>query len=231
MGWREFWDGEHSIYVSDRHRRLHYRQVARDIAALVPSRDAHVLDVGCGEALSADIVADACGRLYLCDAAPSVRAGLIARHVSREDVQVLPPEAVESAIPEGSLDLVVANSLVQYLKRDELEALLGLWRGRLKAGGILVVADVIPPDVGPLADAGALLRFAFTGGFLIAAVAGLARTALSDYRTIRARNGIATYAARDMERLLREAGFAAVRQRDNIGHNPRRMTFVAQKRD
>ena len=57
--WRDFWNRDNSIYVSERHKTLHYREIAADIAALSPHRFAHILDHGCGEALSADRVAAA----------------------------------------------------------------------------------------------------------------------------------------------------------------------------
>src|SRR5688500_5562537 len=76
MNWRAFWDRDTPIYVSERHKVLHYARLASDIAALVPSPDAAVLDYGCGEALSADRIAARCGRLYLCDAAGTVRERL-----------------------------------------------------------------------------------------------------------------------------------------------------------
>jgi len=51
------------IYVNERHRDVHYRTIATDISKLVPSPDAKVLDYGCGEATSANLVAEAwaCG--------------------------------------------------------------------------------------------------------------------------------------------------------------------------
>ena len=72
--WREFWDSAHSIYVSDRHKDVHYRDVAEQVAAFVPHMDARVLDHGCGEAIHADLVANVAREVILCDAAPSVRA-------------------------------------------------------------------------------------------------------------------------------------------------------------
>ena len=204
--WVEFWDGEHAIYVSDRHKLLHARAVGRDIIRHIASPDAVVLDHGCGEANYAASVAAHCRQLYLCEAAPGLRQALARRVAVIRNVVVLAPAEVEG-FPAGTLDLVVANSLVQYLTRDELASLLRTWRGRLKPSGVLVVADVIPPDVSPLADAAALLRFAWTGGFLTAALAGLARTALSDYRKIRVQLGLATYSEADFATLLAEAGF------------------------
>lgn len=226
MSWRDFWNADTPIYVSERHKALHYGLIARDIVGCVPGREAIVLDHGCGEALAADRVAAACSRLYLCDGAPLVRARLLARFGSEPAIEVIAPEEV-GAIPEGSLDLVVVNSLLQYLPLDEFRDLLGLWRSRLRSGGRLVLADVIPPDASALDDVRALLRFAWSGGFFVAAVAGLARTALSDYRTLRAELGLTHYGEAEMLALLAERGFAASRAPRNFGHNQRRMTFVA----
>ena len=227
MNWREYWNRDTPIYVSERHKVLHYQLVGSDIAALVPSPEAHVLDHGCGEALSAGRVAARCARLYLCDAAPLLRERLAGRFGSNPKIAVLAPEEVER-LPDGSLDLVVANSLVQYLSRDELRDLLRLWRAKLKREGRLVLADVIPPALGPIADARALLGFAWKGGFAARAVLGLVRTALSDYRKLRNALGLSTYAEGEMIELLAAEGFSGGRQRKNIGHNQARMTFVAR---
>jgi SAM-dependent methyltransferase len=197
------------------------------VAALVPSPDAVVLDYGCGEALSAEHVAARCTRLYLCDAAPLVRERLVRRFGGSQRIAVLAPEEV-GELPDASIDLVVANSLVQYLSHDELRDCLLLWRTKLKRSGQLVLADVVPPDVSPLADAAALLSFARRGGFLKDAVIGLARTSLSEYRRLRRDLGLARYTEGEMIAILCEGGFTARRRWPNLGHNQARMTFVAQ---
>jgi len=228
MSWRDFWNGEHAIYVSDRHKSLHYRRIAQDIAAAVPSKQAVVLDVGCGEALSADLVAAACGRLILCEAAPTVREKLQARFGALANVSVVSPEEVE-ALPDRSLDLVVANSLIQYLGTDELNRSLATWLSKLKPSGELILADVVPPDLSPVTDATELLGFAWRGGFFVAALGGLVRTVFSDYRKLRAQYGLSTYTANGITGLIEAAGFKGVTRRANFGHNPHRMAFSARK--
>lgn len=228
MSWRDFWNGEHAIYVSPRHKALHYRQIATDLIGHIPAPDAVVLDHGCGEALDAGRVAGHCGKLYLCEAAPSVRDKLRAMLGGKTNVAVVSPEEVE-ALPDETLDLVVANSLIQYLSREELVALLATWRGKLRPGGRLVVADIIPPDVSPLTDASQLLAFAWRGGFLTAALAGLVRTAFSDYRKLRAQYGLSTYRIDDITGLIAAAGFEDVTAAKNFGHNPHRLTLVGRK--
>ncbi len=224
--WIDYWDGTHAIYVSERHKQRHAAAVGRDILQQVHAPDAVVLDHGCGEALYAEAVAAGCRRLILCEAAPAVRGKLAARVAGHATIEVIGAEAV-AGLADASLDLVVANSLVQYLTRAELSGLLDLWRGKLKPGGSLVVADVIPPDVRPLTDALALLKFGWQGGFLGAALLGLARTAVSDYRNVRATLGFSTYAEAELVALLGAHGFEGRRLRPNFGHNQARMTFRA----
>jgi SAM-dependent methyltransferase len=222
--WVSFWDSDHPIYVNARHLDVHYRKIAEDIARLVPSLDSRVLDHGSGEALHADRIAAVCGGLFLCEAAPKVRRRLAERFGDEAKIRAIGPEEV-ARLPDECLDLVVANSLVQYLKLDELKSLIATWHRKLKPGGALVIADVIPPGQGAVADVLALLRFAAANGFLMAAVGGLARTAFSPYRRLRAELGLAHYPEAEMLRLLREAGFSAERLRPNLGHNQNRMAF------
>jgi SAM-dependent methyltransferase len=224
--WREFWDNAHSIYVSERHKDVHYRDVAEQLAAFVPSPQARVLDHGSGEAIHADLVAARAGELLLCDSAATVRASITGRFVGNPKIKVIAPEDVER-LPDARLDLIFANSLVQYLTADELGRMLALWRRLLAPGGGLIVADVIPPEVDALSDGLALLRYAAANGFLGAALVGLTRTALSRYRRLRNELGIARYSEADFLQKLRAAGFSAARMPKNVEHNPARMTFRA----
>ena len=226
--WREFWDSAHSIYVSDRHKDVHYRDVAGQLAAFVPSPDARVLDFGSGEAIHADLVAARAHELILCDAAASVRAAIADRFAANAKIKVMAPEQVEQ-LPAACLDLVFANSLVQYLTAAELDRMLALWRRLLAPGGVLIVADVIPPDDGVATDTVALLRYAARNGFLLAAIGGILRTVFSGYRRLRTRLGIATYGEAEFRAKLAAAGFAAERLPFNLEHNPARMTFRARR--
>jgi SAM-dependent methyltransferase len=225
--WREFWDSAHSIYVSERHKDVHYRDVAEQLAAFVPSPQARVLDYGSGEAIHADLVAARADELILCDAAATVRASIAARFAGNLKIRVIAPEDLER-LPEASLDLIFANSVVQYLTPAELDRLLALWRRLLAPEGVLIVADVIPPEVGALSDGIALLRYAAKHRFVGAALMGLARTALSRYRQLRSELGIARYSEADFRQKLRAAGFFAERLAQNVEHNPARMTFRAR---
>jgi ubiquinone/menaquinone biosynthesis C-methylase UbiE len=227
MNWREFWNADTPIYVSKRHKHVHYQRIAKDIERLLPGPEARVVDYGCGEALAAGRLAELCAHLYLCDGAQIVRDRLRQRLASVANVTIVSPEALE-AVPDRSIDLIVVNSVVQYLSKSQVVACLAQWHRKLSASGRLVVADVIPPGIGPLTDATALLRFAAANGFLIAAFAGLVRTFFSDYRRVRAQLGLAHYSEDEFLKILRDSGFTAQRMPWNFGHNDARMAFEAR---
>lgn len=226
--WIEYWNTDHPIYVNDRHLTLHYRGIAQGIADLVPDEDAHVLDFGCGEALSADLIARKCRRLLLVDSAPSIREKLKARFGGNRAIHVLSPEEAK-ALAAGSLDLVVIHSVAQYLAKPDFAALVADFSGKLKPGGSLIVGDILPNDLSAMTDALALLHFGFEGGFLVPAFLGLVKTALSDYRKIRAELGLTHYEETEMLALLEKAGLTARRLEKNLGHNQARMAFGAVK--
>lgn len=225
--WVGFWDSPHSIYVNARHIDVHYRDIATAIAGFVPGPQARVLDFGCGEALHSDMVAKVAGTVVLSDAAPSVRRNLAERFVRVPNIAVASPDDLR-AMPDGVFDLIVANSVVQYLSRTDLDGVLAEWRRLLAPDGVLIVADVIPPDVGALSDLLALLRYAWTNGFLIAALIGVVRTAFSSYSKLRQQLGIAKYTEDEFRAILTKAGFTAERLPGNMEHNPARISFRAR---
>src|SRR3954470_1887690 len=225
--WIDYYDSTHTIYASKLHRDLHFQVIARDIIGYISSPDAVVLDYACGEALSAAKVADACAKLYLAEPAPGVRGRLIARFAPNTKIRVRSLDDLRN-MDEKSIDLVIMNSVAQYMTATELDAAFGVIRRLLKPGGRLVIGDILRPEVGMAKDVVALLKFAATHGFLKDACYGLASTALSDYRQLRTRVGLQRYSENEMVAKLAASGFTASRAHSNIGHNPWRMTFVAR---
>jgi len=85
-----------------------------------------------------------------------------------------------AALPAASFDAIVMHSVAQYLTPRSSTAAC---RFPPAAGrdGLLILGDIIPPQVSAAVDAMALLRFAAANGFLGAAIVGLARTLASEY--------------------------------------------------
>ena len=226
--WVEYYDSDHSIYVSARHRDVHYARLAEAFARHVPAGAACVLDFGCGEALHAGRVAEAARRLMLAEAGPTVRARLVARFKDDPRIAVVSTEAV-AELPPGSLDMVILHSVSQYLSGQEFDRIAALFHRLLQPGGLLLVGDVVPPTASMIADTWALLRFGWRDGFFHAAVWGLVRTFFSDYRRLRAKMGLTRYTEQEMTAKLAASGFTARRAPVNLGHLASRMTFLAHK--
>jgi len=227
--WRDFWDRPNRIYVNDRHRQVHYARVADDILSELPAEPGVVLDYGCGEALEADRVAARCQRLLLCESGSSLRAGLSARFAGNAAISIMAPEDVAD-LPDGELDLVVMNSVLQYLTREDFAALATALRPKLARDGRLILADLIPPDSSVVTDVSSLLGSAAQNGFFLAALAGLAQTFVSDYRRLRQELGLTTYSEGEIRALLEGAGYAAERRPRNFGFNQQRMAFIARRK-
>jgi SAM-dependent methyltransferase len=226
--WITYYDSDHSIYVNARHRDVHYARLADAITRHVPGSTAAVLDYGCGEALHADRVADAAGRLTLAEAGPAVRGRLIERFKGNPKIMVMSTDRAASLLPQ-SFDMVILHSVSQYLTPEEFDCTVALFNRLLQPGGLLLVGDVVPPDASAMSDAAALLRFGWQDGFFFAAVVGLIRTFFSDYWRLRTKVGLTRYSEQQMARKLAKAGFKVKRAAANLGHLATRMTFLARK--
>lgn len=229
MSWVEYWNGKPTIYVNDRHREAHDFDIAFSIVRHLPVSRPHVLDFGCGEATRARYIASRCAKLYLWDAAASVRDRLHHRFGSAPDIVVLDHLGTEE-LGDRTIDLIVVSSVVQYMTRRDLTEALREFRRLLAPGGRLVIADVIPPNLGVVHDAWQLFRFARQERFLPAAISGLLRTATSTYLVKRSKMRLTKFHEHEFLELLDTGGFVGQRVERNFGHNQRRMTFEAHLR-
>lgn len=227
--WLSFWDNPHFIYVSARHKDVHYQLIAKEIAAVVSEPNARVLDYGSGEALHAEIVAASCSELVLCEAAATVRAGLEKRFAENPRIRVVAPHEI-ARLPEHSFDLIIMHSVLQYVTPTGAGMLFALFHRILKSDGLLVVSDVVQPQTAAATDALMLLCFGLANGFFFAALWGLMRTLLSDYWRLRSNLGLSRYAQTAIIEKLNAAGFSAERAPVNIGHNQERRTYHARPR-
>lgn len=226
--WLDFWNGEHRIYANETHLRAHYAQNAADVLALLPGKAVDLLDWGCGPALSAPTWADAGVRVSLYDKAHASQAKLKATFGSDSRLRVL-TDADYAALPGESFDVLLVNSVIQYLTPDEFRGVLPELRRLLRPGGRLLLADVLPTTGSMIADVKTLLGAGMRHGFLFAAVGSLAHTFFSGYRKLRQRLGLTVYTPEQVIEVLNASGFAAVRVPKNIGFSKHRMTFDARK--
>ena len=225
-GWVDFWNRPNAIYANQRNLEAHFACLQSDLEAHLPEGGT-VLDFGCGDALTAEAMAKRCRNVWLYDAAPVVRQRLRDRLAGHPGIRILDDDDL-AALPAGSVDLVLAVSVLQYIPREELDAVLRLWRGLVSARGRILIADVVDPDTPMLRDIASQLSMARQHGFLMAALMGLGRMALSDYRRIRRESGFSTYRPAELQSRLSAAGLQAERLPKNIGPTPHRHSFVAR---
>ena len=226
MSWVDYWNGKPTIYVNDRHREAHDFDIAFSIVRHLPSSRPHVLDFGCGEATRARYIANRCAKLYLWDAASSVRDRLNHRFGSNSDIVVLDHHGIKD-LGDRTIDFIVVSSVVQYMTQRELIDALLEFRRLLATGGRLVIADVIPPSTGVFKDTWQLFRFARQERFLPAAISGLVRTAASGYLVKRSKMRLTKFHEKELLKLLASCGFVGSRVDRNFGHNQLRMAFEA----
>jgi SAM-dependent methyltransferase len=227
--WLDFWNAPNAIYVSRRHQEAHYAKVAGGIGAFVPAGgDAAVLDWGCGDAFMANALAQTCRALLLYDRAEATRGRLMSAHAGSPKIRVLDEAALE-ALPDASIDLIVVNSVVQYLSASQFAAALQFFHRLLKHDGTLLLGDIIAPDTPFVGHVTTFLRFAWQNGFFIAALVGLARNFVSPYRKLRRDAGYACYTQTQMLGLLAANGFAGERLASNIAVSQLRSSYLARK--
>jgi SAM-dependent methyltransferase len=231
QSWLDFWNAPNAIYVSRRHQNVHYAKVLSGIGRFMPAGGAAVvLDWGCGDALAAVDLAQTCRTLLLYDRADSTRRRLLSNYADSPKIRVL-DDAELGAVPAASVDLIIVNSVVQYLDRGQFADALQLFHRLLKSDGKLLLGDIIAPDTPLLGHVITLLRFAWQNGFFVAAIIGLARNFISPYRKLRRDAGYACYTADEMLRGLNENGFVAARLPSNIAVSQLRSSYLASKGD
>jgi SAM-dependent methyltransferase len=134
-------------------------------AAVTIRRDTSVLDFGCGFGYVAELVGRVAGELYVWDVAANMRERTQRRVGRARSVHVLALDPWP-AKPPVSVDLVLVNSVAQYLTREELRAYLARWRDLLAPGGRIVLSDLITPRSGFVGEVVDSLAFAARRGFL-----------------------------------------------------------------
>ena len=171
------------------------------------------------------------GRLILCEAAPNVRSDARrARFAGNPKIAVRKPEDI-AAMPSQSLDLIVMHSVCAIPERARARRRCShCSAGCSKPAAARAGRRHPAPGVRARrrARAAALRR---QEGFFWAAMGGLIRTYFSGYWQLRKSLGSrATARTRDgrKARGCRLLGVSA--PGTNIGHNARRMTFLAHAR-
>jgi hypothetical protein len=122
-----------------------------------------------------------------------------------------------------SFDLILVNSVVQYMTTEEYVGWLTDWRRRLAPNGRVLVSDLIPPDLGSMPDVLDLLRLGRRKGLLWRALRQCAAGAFS-YSARRNAVPLARYSREDLIRHGNAAGMHVRFLDENLTQFSRRTT-------
>jgi SAM-dependent methyltransferase len=222
-GWTPYWEALGN-------RQQLYREQAgeyvRNLTAAVPlDGRMQVLDFGCGFGLVAERVAPRVGVLYLWDASPNMRRHARVNVAGRPNVRFL--DSLERGSLDGlpHFDLVLVNSVVQYMTPEAFSAWLGSWRELLAPSGRIVISDVIPRRGGSLVEFLDLLKFSVRRRFLLRAV-WQALGELGPYRKTRRAFPLTRMDADELRQRGEAANLTVTVLPRNLTHFPRRITAV-----
>jgi SAM-dependent methyltransferase len=222
--WVAYWDALGEGQLLFRPEADEY--VRNLLSALKIAPDARVLDFGCGYGFVADGLAPRVGMVSLWDAAPSMRRLAADRSSGHRNVRALDLND-PTAVADVRFDLILVNSVVQYMRAEELTHWMARWRGLLAPGGRVVLSDLIPPGHRSWSDILSLLRFSIRKRYFVRAL----RNTLTERRRYRHAVEAAPLFHVGRDWLTEQAGAAGLAVRflpRNLTHFSGRYTAVLE---
>jgi SAM-dependent methyltransferase len=222
-GWQQFWADP----LDGAHLEAEARYFARNLRLLRRfDGTERVLDFGCGAGYVAREIASHVGSVDLWDASPTARRQA-AGELRHRNVRVLDDLDPESAIGDR-YDLIIVNSVVQYMTERELRCWLYAWSRFLRPLGQVIVADVAfePPNVPrELAE---WVWFCARHGVLLPAVR-FAWRSQAKYRAALAGEGLYVHERSAWDGLTVDAGLRLDLADANLTLRKRRATLVLSR--
>jgi SAM-dependent methyltransferase len=217
--WVAYFDGMPS--AARRNQAEAADHVRRLRAAIAIHAGLRVLDFGCGPGLVGGLLGPEVQRYLFWDAAPTVQ-----HEATRRLAAVAGAEPADlTTLPRASIDLILVNSVVQYMRPDELTDWLQRWKRLLAPAGRLVLSDLPAPGEGALRALRDTIVFAARQGVLLHALPE-ALGALMRYATRRQRSPIFCPDPIELARMATTAGLTAHRLPENLTFRARRYTIV-----
>jgi SAM-dependent methyltransferase len=205
------------------------------IAEVGVRTDQRVLDFGCGFGLVAAMLAPLVAEVWFWDPSPHMRLVAERNTADRPNARLCDLSMTPSIEPEETawrgpfFDLILVNSVAQYMVPEELWAWLARWRWMLAPEGKLVLSDLIPPEQSGLSDVVDLLRMGVGHGSPLR-TAGDALGGLRQYRRASRAVPLVRIGRDDMERAAAGADLDMMVLPRNLTHFRTRWTGVLTAR-
>lgn len=215
--WREYWSktpdspylaAEASVVAGNLVRRF-----------ALDDRDV-VLDFGCGYGYVSEHLARTVARVFIWDEVEDAMASALAR-IGDSGVSAIDPSDTKQRF-----DLIVVNSVVQYMGEETLSFWLRRWSELIAPGGAIAVTDV--PDSAPSLLFEGIQWFWLTlrKGVLADAIR-FARANSTRYHAARAETGLGTVSEEQL-RDLAGAHLVVKREQRNLAYQSGRASYTLQ---
>jgi SAM-dependent methyltransferase len=186
---------------------------------------ARVLDFGCGFGHVAEMLSSKVGELFLWDASANMRRHARLRLASRRNITFLDLSDPKALPYHLRFDLILVNSVVQYITFEQFSAWLVRWRKMLAPGGSIVISDLIPLDYVAICDIVDLLRLSKRRGFLLRAISQAAGE-IWRYWSVRRSRPLYRIGREELCERAKATGLAISFLSTNLTHFTKRFTAV-----
>jgi SAM-dependent methyltransferase len=222
-GWQSYWQG---LSGAQRFFREQAQEYVRNLeSAIVLDRRARMLDFGCGFGFVAETLAYKVGELFIWDSSANMlrSSRLLVR--GQQNIRFLDLSDAQAVPSNLRFDLILVNSVVQYMTFDEFSAWLIRWATVLAPGGRIVISDLIPPDHNSISDLIDIIRFSVRRGLAGNAIVWLFRK-LGSYRRVRGTCPLGRIGLEELSQRGKAAGLTMTCLPANLTHFTKRFTVV-----
>ena len=220
MSWSEYWESLESGELLFRKQSDEY--VARLLAAVPVHSRTSVLDFGCGFGFVASALAPRVGSVAVWDPSPRMRSRASVTLKPHANARVID---LSQAAPAERFDLILVNSVAQYMTSAEFDVWLDRWRDLLVESGRLVLSDLLPPAHHTWVDVIDILRFSSRRRILLRTI----REATVEVRRYLRTRAVQPLVHIDRDELCRRAGaagFTVAFMERNLTHLTHRTTAL-----
>jgi SAM-dependent methyltransferase len=221
--WQSYWEG---LSGAQRLFREQAQEYVRNLdSAIVLDRRARVLDFGCGFGFVAEALADKVGKLFIWDSSANMLRSSRLLLRGYRNIRFLDLSDAETARCNLHFDLILVNSVVQYMTFDEFSDWLVRWATVLAPGGRIVISDLIPPDHNSISDLIDIMRFSVRRGLSGNTIVWAFRK-LGRYRRVRGTCPLGRIGVEELSQRGKAAGLTMTCLPANLTHFTKRLTVV-----
>lgn len=222
--WGAYWEG---LVPRQRIFEAEARDLVRRLEPiLLDARPRRVLDFGCGFGYVSAGLAAVVPELWAWDAAASMRAHASARLAAWPNARVVQAGALDVETTPR-FDLILVNSVIQYMPPALLGEHMRLWARLLERGGRVLLSDLPQAGASGWGELVELLRFARREGFLGSAIAGGLAEARR-YGRMRRQRPLHAHSPEAIAGLADAAGLRARRLPQSLTYRSGRITVVLE---